>query len=215
MNFYRLFLVDDILMKIKWLIPVVFVLLMWVVFIVQLVLNLDVSSLGIYPKDSTTLLGIFTSPLIHGNWNHLISNTLPVLILGMILFVMYEKMALTVWILNYILTGLLVWLFARSSYHIGASGIVYGLASFLLFSGFFRMDIKAIAVASGVAIFYGGMVWGILPLKEGISWESHLFGGIVGFGLAFLFKNNAKDKIMEHHEHEPNNRKSYDDFLNT
>jgi membrane associated rhomboid family serine protease len=121
-------------MKIKWLIPVVFVLLMWVVFIVQLVLNLDVSSLGIYPKDSTTLLGIFTSPLIHGNWNHLISNTLPVLILGMILFVMYEKMALTVWILNYILTGLLVWLFARSSYHIGASGIVYGLASFLLFN---------------------------------------------------------------------------------
>ena len=202
-------------MKIKWLIPVVFVLLMWVVFIVQLVLNLDVSSLGIYPKDSTTLLGIFTSPLIHGSWNHLISNTLPVLILGMLLFVMYEKMALTVWILNYILTGLLVWLFARSSYHIGASGIVYGLASFLLFSGFFRMDIKAIAVASGVAIFYGGMVWGILPLKKGISWESHLFGGIVGFGLAFLFKNNSKDKIIEHHEQEPNNRKSYDDFLNT
>ncbi len=200
-------------MKIKWLIPVVFVLLMWVVFIVQLVLNLDVSSLGIYPKDSTTLLGIFTSPLIHGSWNHLISNTLPVLILGMLLFVMYEKMALTVWILNYILTGLLVWLFARSSYHIGASGVVYGLASFLLFSGFFRMDIKAIAVASGVAIFYGGMVWGILPLKEGISWESHLFGGIVGFGLAFLFKNNSKDSQIEQHENERNTRKVFDEYL--
>jgi membrane associated rhomboid family serine protease len=76
------------------------------------------------------------------------------------------------------------------------------------------MDIKAIAIASGVAIFYGGMVWGILPIQPGVSWESHLFGGIVGFGLAFLFKNIQKDTVVEQHEHEIVERKTFDDFMN-
>lgn len=201
-------------MKKAVLIPISFVLLMWIINVIQFMMQLDFGGLGIHPRDNQTLIGIFTSPLIHGSWEHLLSNTLPILILGIILFVMYDKMALRVWLLNYIFTGLLVWIFARNSYHVGASGLIYGLASFLLFSGFFRMDIKAIAVASGVAIFYGGMVWGILPLKEGVSWESHLFGGIVGLALAFLFKNEAKDNAILQHENEIRERKSFDDFLN-
>lgn len=202
-------------MKKGILIPISFILFMWLINIVQFMFQLDFGGLGIHPRDKQTLIGILTSPLIHGNWEHLLSNTLPMLMLGIILFLTYDKIAIWVWILNYILTGLLVWLFARgTSYHIGASGIIYGLASFLLFSGFFRMDIKAIAIASGVAIFYGGMVWGILPIQAGVSWESHLFGGIVGFGLAFLFKNTQKDTVIEQHEHEVVERKTFDDFMN-
>jgi membrane associated rhomboid family serine protease len=187
---------------------------MWVINIIQFIYRLDFGGLGIHPGDKQTLIGILTAPLIHGSWEHLISNTLPMLILGIILFLTYDKIAVWVWILNYILTGALVWLFARgTSYHIGASGLVYGLASFLLFSGFFRMDIKAIAIASGVAIFYGGMVWGILPLQAGVSWESHLFGGITGFMLAYLFRNMQKDSVIQQHENELTARKTFDDFL--
>ncbi len=178
-------------------------------------MQLDFGVLGILPRNRQTLIGILTSPLIHGNWEHLVSNTLPLLMLGLILFITYERIALKIWFAIYILTGLLVWLFARgSSYHIGASGIVYGLASFLLFSGFFRMDVKAIAIASGVVIFYGGMVWGILPIQSGVSWESHLFGGIVGLSLAYFYRDTDKNIIIESHEFENISRKSFEDFLN-
>jgi membrane associated rhomboid family serine protease len=196
------------------LIPLCFGTLMLVVHVVHYFTNTDFSSLGIYPKNSSTLIGIFTSPLIHGNWEHLFSNLFPLLILGSILFVSYKKMAIWVWLLNYIITGILVWLFARSnSYHIGASGIIYGLASFLLFSGFFRMDVKSIAIASGVALFYGGMVWGILPIQAGVSWESHLFGAVTGLVLAFIFRNVQKEEIIIRHEEESIKRKTFEDYL--
>lgn len=194
-------------------IPILFLLLMWLINIPQFIFLIDLGNLGIHPRDSTSLFGIFTSPLIHGNWEHLTSNSLPILILGILLFTIYDKIAIWVWILNYVFTGLLVWLFARDSYHIGASGIIYGLASFLFFSGIFRMDIKSIAIASGVAIFYGGMVWGILPIQAGVSWESHLFGGIVGLTLAYLFRNIHKDETNQYYEEEEITRKTFDDFL--
>ena len=198
-------------MKKSIFIPLTFFLLMWLINIIQFVLNIDFGNLGIHPRDSTSLIGIFTSPLIHGNWEHLLSNSLPLLILGTLLFIIYDEFAIWIWILNYIFTGLLVWIFARDSYHIGASGIIYGLASFLFFSGFFRMDIKSIAISSGVAIFYGGLVWGILPIQPGVSWESHLFGGIVGLVLSYLYRNAYNEKKDAE---EISNRKSYDEFLN-
>ena len=195
-------------------IPIVFVLMMWIINVIQFLSNIDFGSLGIQPRHIDSLIGIITAPLIHGNWKHLISNSLPLLILGSILFVSYPKTARKVWILIYMLTGILVWLFARgNSYHIGASGIIYGLASFLFFSGFFRMDIKAIAIASGVAIFYGGMVWGILPLEKGVSWESHLLGGIVGLGLSFLFRNQYRDTLIVEDESVQEKQKNFDAFL--
>lgn len=201
-------------MKKILLIPISFTLVIWIINCVQFLLNLNFGGLGIHPRDNDTLIGILTSPLIHGNWEHLISNTLPLLILGIILFLSYDKIAIQIWIMNYIFSGLLVWLLARGeTYHIGASGIIYGLASFLFFSGFFRMDIKAIAIASGVAIFYGGMVWGILPIQPGVSWESHLSGGVVGLALAFLYRNKHKAIVVEQHENEISTRKTFDDFL--
>jgi membrane associated rhomboid family serine protease len=186
---------------------------MWGIHILSVIFRADLGNLGIHPRDINSLPGILLSPLVHGSWEHLLSNTLPLLILGIILFLIYDKAAMKIWWLNYFFTGTLVWLFARDSYHIGASGIIYGLASFLLFSGFFRMDVRSIAIASGVAIFYGGMVWGILPIQPGVSWESHLFGGIVGIVLAFFFRNKHKDEVVISHESENSDRKTFDEFL--
>jgi membrane associated rhomboid family serine protease len=105
----------------------------------------------------------------------------------------YPKIAFRLFILIALLTGLLVWLFARGgTYHIGASGVVYGIAAFLFFSGFFRKDKLSMVIALIVALFYGSMVWGVLPLQKGVSWESHLLGGIVGVVLAYLFKDYNK-----------------------
>lgn len=201
-------------MKRSLRLPVLFTLLMWLLHILRIYFRVDAVPFGIHPRDLSALPGILFCPLVHGSWEHLLSNTIPLLILGTVLFLIYDKIALKVWWLNYFLTGSLVWLFARDSYHIGASGIIYGLASFLLFSGFFRMDIRSIAIASAVAIFYGGMVWGILPIQPGVSWESHLSGGIVGLLLAFLFRNAQKDAVMEAHEQEEHSRKSFEDYLN-
>jgi len=202
-------------MKKLALIPVVFVMLMWFINIIQFILGIDLGSLGIHPRDTTSLIGILTSPLIHGNWEHLLSNSLPLLILGVLLFLLYDKIAIWVWLLNYVVTGTLVWLFAinSNSFHIGASGIIYGLASFLFFSGFFRMDIKSIAISFGVGLFYGGMVWGILPIQPGVSWESHLFGGIVGLVLSYLFRNKYRDSSIHAYEEETTTRKTFEDFL--
>lgn len=202
-------------MKRAFWIPVVFTALMWIIHLLREIYHIDPMIFAIHPRDLNSLAGIFFSPLVHGSWEHLLSNTVPILLLGVLVFVIYDKIATRVWILNYILTGTLVWLFARDSYHIGASGIIYGLASFLLFSGFFRMDIRAIAIASGVAIFYGGLVWGILPIQPGVSWESHLSGGIVGLILAFLFRNKHKDVVVEEHENEKRERKTFDDYLDS
>jgi membrane associated rhomboid family serine protease len=151
--------------------------------------------LGIHPRDVDSLFTIFTAPIIHASWNHLISNSIPVLVLGTVLFVIYNKTGIFIWLLIHIFTGLMVWAFARNSYHVGASGMVYGVASFLFFSGLFRLDTVSMAISALVALLYGGMVWGVLPLESGISWESHLFGGIVGVVLAYLFRNTDRKNL--------------------
>lgn len=161
---------------------------MWMVYLISLSLNLDLSRMGILPRDMIGILGIISGPVIHANFPHLLSNTMPLLILGWTIFFFYSKVSYKSFIVIYVLTGLFVWLFAREVYHIGASGIVYGFVSFLFFSGIFRRDNKSIAIALIVTFLYGGIVWGILPGQKGISWESHLFGGIAGIITAFIFR---------------------------
>ena len=212
-----LYFTDTSMRKYLLVFPIGTVAIMWLVFGIQTLTGIDFGVFGIHPRDTSSLLGILTCPLVHGSWEHLLSNTLPLLIFGVILFLSYEKFAIWICILNYVFTGFLVWLFARDSFHIGASGIIYGLASYLFFSGFFRFDIKAIAIASGVAIFYGGMIWGILPIQPGVSWESHLFGGITGAVLAYMFRGVDKDnkhiEIESEHQRNIENRRTFDDFI--
>lgn len=175
------------------LIPGGFVILLWLILIVQQIFNLDFpSELGLFPREPLGLIGIFTSPLIHGGFPHLISNSLPIFFLGAGILYFYPETAIKILSIIYVFTGLLVWLFARPVYHIGASGLIYGFAAFLFFSGIFKRDNRSIGLALLVTFLYGGMVWGILPGQPGISWESHFFGGITGIVCAFIFRKKDK-----------------------
>ena len=168
--------------------PLLFPVVLWAVHLISLLFNEDLSKLGLLPRNLLGLLGIFTSPLIHADFSHLISNTIPLIILGWIIFYFYPKLSYLLFVCIYFFTGLLVWIFARQVYHIGASGIVYGFVSFLFFSGIFRRDNTSIALALVITFLYGGLVWGMIPGWKGISWESHLFGAITGLIAAYLFR---------------------------
>lgn len=175
------------------LIPGVFVVLLWIILIMQQIFNLNFPyEFGLYPRKFSGLIGIITSPLIHAGYTHLFSNTLPVFLLSSGIIYFYPETAGKVLTIIYVFTGLLVWLFARSVYHIGASGLIYGFAAFLFFSGIFKRDNRSIGLSLLVTFLYGGMVWGILPGQKGISWESHFFGGITGIVCAFIFRKKDK-----------------------
>jgi membrane associated rhomboid family serine protease len=178
---------DDFSLK-NILLVLSFPLILWIIHLVSFSLQIDLTRMGVLPRNIVGLLGIITSPLIHADFSHLISNTIPLIILGWILFSFYPKLSFILFIFIYLFTGLLVWIFARQVYHIGASGVVYGFVSFLFFSGIFRRDNKSIALALIITFLYGGLVWGMIPGWEGISWESHLFGAITGLTAAYLFR---------------------------
>lgn len=143
-------------------------------------MGIDLSFLGIYPRTIHGLVGILTAPLIHGNYLHLISNALPILILGTALFYFYDRIALRVFFMSYFPTGVLVWLFAKPNFHIGASGVIYGIAVFLMTFGIFRKDLSSLLISVITTFFYGGIIYGIFPNQVGVSWESHFFGALMG-----------------------------------
>jgi membrane associated rhomboid family serine protease len=172
----------------KLIIPLTFPMLLWVIYLMSYWIDIYPYKLGILPRNFSGLVGIFTSPLIHGGFSHLISNTAPLIFMGLGIFYFYPKVAYKVFTIIYLGTGVLVWIFAREVYHIGASGIIYGFVSFLFFSGIFRKDNRSIALALIVILFYGGLIWGVLPIEKGVSWESHLFGAIAGIIAAFIFR---------------------------
>ena len=164
--------------------------MMWMVKIYEWTTDNDFGNLGIYPRTLKGSIGILTAPFIHADMAHLLSNTVPFVSLTLILFYFYSKKAIEIFAWIYLTTGFWVWAFARPSYHIGASGIVYGLASFLLVSGFLTKNIRLIAISLVVLFLYGGMFYGILPhtVDENVSWESHLLGAITGMLFAIYFK---------------------------
>ena len=169
------------------IVPARFVMIMWLVFFVEVNFNLDFNFLGIYPRDWTGLWGVLCAPFIHGDILHLISNTFPILFLGTTLFWFYDRIAKTVFLQCYLFTNLLVWIFARPSFHIGASGLVYALAFFLIFLGIFRKDGRSLFITIVITLMYGGIIYGMVPRENGVSWESHLLGAIVGVYFAFHF----------------------------
>jgi len=140
--------------------------------------------------------GVLFAPLIHDDFKHLISNSAPVFVLSFIIMYFYRRVAARSMMMIYLLTGFAVWLFARKVFHIGASGVVYGLLSFVFWSGVFRRSIKSIILALIVTVLYSGYLGGILPNQPGISWESHLLGAIVGIFTAYWYKEEieADDK---------------------
>ena len=171
-------------------VPARLVFLMWAAFSLQYLYGANLYFLGIRPRTLTGLIGILTAPIIHGSRAHLISNTIPLLFLGTTLFFFFERIGRTVFFRCYFITNILVWLFSpRVSYHIGASGLVYGLSAFLIVFGFLRKDFLSLLISIGVIMLYGGIFYGILPAESGISWESHLAGAIVGTATAIGLRN--------------------------
>lgn len=177
--------------SISFIVPSRMLFLMWLVFFVELNFGIRLSVFGILPREPIGLLGILFAPLLHGSLVHLISNTLPLLFLGVTLYFFYGRIAKKVFLLSYFLTGSLVWLFGRTSFHIGASGLIYGIASFLFFSGIVRAEFKSLVISIAVMLTYGGLVWGVLPTVPGVSWESHLFGALVGGVAAYVYRNQV------------------------
>lgn len=170
------------------LLPAVGVALMWIVLAFDHVYALDLARFGVYPRSFTGLRGVVLAPLLHGSVDHLLSNSVPLLVLGWLTVYFYPKASGRVLLVSWLATGLWVWAMGRESHHIGASGIVYALAGFVFFSGVFRRRIALMAVSLIVVFLYGSLWWGVLPIQEGVSWESHLFGGLVGTGMAWFYR---------------------------
>jgi membrane associated rhomboid family serine protease len=178
-------------------IPSLLVLLMWVVMITEKIGGYDLAFLGIYPLKWQTLTGIITTPFVHSGFSHLAANSVPFIVLGSALFYFYKGIAWRVLALIWIFTGFWVWVGGRPSYHIGASGIVYGLAAFILVSGIIRRHTGLMAMALVVVFLYGSLIWGIFPEffpHEQISWESHLFGLIAGVSLAIYYRKEGPQR---------------------
>jgi len=155
------------------------------------------SILGVKPLSVEGLHGIITSPFAHGSFKHIASNSTSFLLLAVLLFYFYRLIAYRVFLFNWLISGLLLWIGGRDSVHIGASGIVYGLAFFLFFSGILRKNKQLSSIALIVVFLYGSMFWGLLPQGGNISWEGHLFGAISGFALAWYYRKNPIDFIPE------------------
>jgi membrane associated rhomboid family serine protease len=174
-------------------IPFRFVFLMWVTFTVQFYTGLNLYVFGVKPRNLFGLIGILTGPLIHSGFYHIMSNSIPILFLGTMLFFFYNRIGKPVFFASYFLPNVLVWLFSpRSTFHIGASGIVYALATFLIVIGFLKREFFSLLVSAVVILGYGGIfLYGLVPQNVSISWEAHLGGFIVGFSVAlyYHFKN--------------------------
>jgi len=171
----------------------IFLLVLWSIFIFQYLLDIPTYQYGgLFPRSVDGLKGILFSPLLHGSFMHLISNSAPLTVLTVMIFYFYRKVAFESMVWLYLMTGVMVWLFARPVYHIGASGVVYAMVSFVFWAGIFVRNLKSIVLSLIVAVLYSGMFLGVLPNEDGISWESHLLGGVVGIFVAYILREKIK-----------------------
>jgi membrane associated rhomboid family serine protease len=182
----------------------------FVVFLITFIFSIDLSGFGVYAREVSGLKGIIFAPLVHGSWGHLLSNLPPLFVSVFMIHYFYRKYFWGIFLSCYLLTGLMVWLFGREVYHIGISGVVYALVSFLFFIGIFVRNLVSIVLSLVVLVMYSGMAAGLFPteeiLKMNISWESHLMGAMVGAGIAWAYrlrliddgkKNSPKSLIEE------------------
>lgn len=206
------------------IIPLSMLFFMYSAEIIEFFTGVRLAFLGVYPLKFRSLTGIFTMPLIHGDWDHLLANTAPILILGSALFYFYEKISFRVFIGIWLLSGIWVWFGGRSSWHIGASGVIYGLSSFIFLSGIIRKDTRLAALALIVTFLYGSLIWGMFPdffpKEKNISWEGHLGGAIAGVVMAIYYrKSGPKRKLytweMEEEEEDNDDENAYWKATNT
>jgi membrane associated rhomboid family serine protease len=165
-----------------------FVALLWFIQLLNWALDLGVEDFGVRPRQFAGLPGILLAPLVHGGFAHLLANTLPLLVLGTAMLYLYPNSALRVLPAVYLGPGIAVWLLARGGVHVGASGLTYGLVSYIFVAGLIRRDRRAIAASLLVSFLYGASVWGVLPIERGVSWETHLAAALIGLVLAIALR---------------------------
>ncbi len=178
--------------------PALFILLLWVMMGIEWSFDIEWYRFGIFPRRENGLLGILTSPFIHSNFKHLFSNTVSLFVLGWCLFYFYKDLAYAVFPLIWVFSGSITWCIGRESWHIGASGLIYGLSFFLFFSGVFRKYIPLLAISMLVVFLYGSTLWNMFPISEwidpSVSWEGHLAGASGGLMSAVLFRKYGPQK---------------------
>jgi membrane associated rhomboid family serine protease len=185
--------------------PGFFLFLLWAVKLLETSMDISFAQAGVYPRTWSGLQGILFSPLIHGNWKHLIDNSMPVLLLSVALLYFYRDIAYKIWFLIYFIGGILLWCVGRQAYHIGASGLIYGLAAFLFLSGLIRRVRSLTAISLLVVFWYGSMVWGLLPFDFEVSFEAHITGAVAGVILALVYRDQGPEpekSILDEEEEE-------------
>ncbi|WP_224483793.1 rhomboid family intramembrane serine protease [Robertkochia aurantiaca] len=192
--------------------PLFFAIIIWSVYWMELLTGEDLTRLGIMPRKLSGVPGIILSPFIHSSLEHLWNNTLPLIILSSALFYFYRKISWKVLIYGLLISGMLTWLIGRQAYHIGASGMIYTLVSFIFFKGIMAGNYRLIALSLLVVFLYGSMIWYVIPVNDEISWEGHLSGALAGLFLAFVYRTQVLQPYRYQWEREDYNEES-DPFL--
>ena len=196
--------------------PLFVVITMAFVKMIEIKYGFSISSYGVFPKKLKSLSGVIFCPFIHGSTQHLFNNIIPLFFLLSAMIHFYDNLAYYIYVLIHILAGLLLWFIGREVYHIGASGVVYGLAAFMFFSGVFRRNIQLLSFSLLITFLYGSMVWGIFPetVKPGVSWEAHLSGAIIGFILSIIFIKKGPQKKKYEWDDDENEKYIYEIISN-
>ena len=176
-------------LRVAFTVVLSFVLLLWVLKLTEYLSGLDFTQFGIYPRRADGLIGILCAPFIHGSVSHLFANTAPIIVIGTMLLYGFPRAAKVLLPVVYLGSGVAVWLFAREAYHIGASGLAFGMLFFVFTIGVYRWERRTIAISLLVFFLYGSMISGVLPGAPNVSFESHLSGALIGIVLAFLLRN--------------------------
>lgn len=195
-------------------VPVFFVLFLWVIYWIQIRFDFDFYQNGIYPRDFFGLQGILFSPFIHENLEHLYNNSIPLFVLLTALQFFYPKQSFGVICYGILFSGLITWIIGRENFHIGASGLIYVLVSFIFFKGIQTKYYRLVALSLSVILLYGGMIWYVFPdVDAAISWEGHLAGFITGFGLSLYYKTSEYTKPIIYDWQKPDFDPSQDAFM--
>lgn len=183
--------------------PLLFLVICWCVCLADTYWHLQLYEYGVNPRTLSGLKGIICSPFIHGDFAHLMNNSLPVLVLGSMVFYFYKPIAWPAVFWIYIISGFWLWVGGRNddaipNYHFGASTLIYGFSTFLFFSGIFRKHRQLMMVSAFVVFIYGSMTYGMFPFDRSISWEGHLFGALSGILVAYSYrKEGPQPKVYQ------------------
>lgn len=174
----------------------VFTAVLWAIEIVDAAMDNQLDQYGVQPRSDEGLLGILFAPLLHGGWDHLSANSVPVLVLGFLTLASGVLRGLAATAVIWLVGGIGVWLVAGSnSVHIGASGLVFGWIVYLAVRGIVNRRFWEIALGVGVLLVYGSVLWGVLPGQPGVSWQGHLFGAIGG-AIAAVVVSQRRDEVI-------------------